>query len=120
MWALLKALLAKWALLKLLLKALGSLAWLLPVAFLLKALGLPVLILLAVLALPVFLVLALVGLPLMFVLIAGILLLVGFFFLLSLGIALLKIVIPIVLVVWLLRWLFGNGNRRRGADPATE
>lgn len=120
MWALLKSLLGQWALFKVLLKALGSLAWLLPIAFLLKAIGLPVLVLLAVLALPIFLILALVGLPLMFVLITGIVLLAGFFFLLTLGIAVLKIVIPIVLVVWLLRWLFGNGKRHRGTDPTTE
>jgi heme exporter protein D len=56
----------------------------------------------------------------MFVVIAGILLLVGFFVLLSLGIAILKIVIPIVLVVWLLRWLFRNGNRHQSSDPATD
>lgn len=120
MWALLKSLLGQWALFKVLLKALGSLAWLLPIALLLKTLGLPMLVLLAVLALPIFLVLALVGLPLMFVLITGVLLLAGFFFLLTLGIALLKILIPILLVVWLLRWLFGNGKGHRGADPATD
>lgn len=120
MWALLKSLLAQWALFRVLLAALGRLAWLLPIAFLLKAIGLPMLVLLAVLALPIFLVLAIVGLPLMFVLITGVLLLAGFFFLLTLGIAVLKIVIPILLVVWLLRWLFGNGGRHRGADPTTE
>ncbi|HEX7121566.1 MAG TPA: hypothetical protein VF178_04280 [Gemmatimonadaceae bacterium] len=115
MWALLKSLLAQWALFKLLLKALGSLAWLIPVAFLLKAIGLPMLILLAVLALPVFLVLAIVGLPAMAVLVFGVLLLLGFLALLSIGIAVLKIVIPILLVVWLVRWLLRNG-RREGTD----
>jgi hypothetical protein len=24
------------------------------------------------------------------------------------------------LIVWLLRWLFGNGSRHRGHDPATD
>ncbi len=52
MWLLLKSLLAKWAILKLVLKAFGSLGWLLPIAFVLKALGLPFLLLLAVIALP--------------------------------------------------------------------
>lgn len=119
MWALLKSLLAQWALFKILLKALGSLAWLIPVAFLLKAVGLPMLVLLAVLALPIFIVLAIVGLPAMFVLIAGVVLLAGLFFLLSLGIAVLKIAIPLILVWWLLKWLFGNGHgRREGTDPA--
>lgn len=120
MWALLKSLLAQWALFKLLLQALGKLAWLVPVAFLLKAVGLPVLILLAVSALPVFFVLALVGFPAMAVLVLGIVLLLGLFALLSIGIAVLKIVVPIVLVVWLVRWLLRNGNgRREGVDPTS-
>ena len=49
MWALLKSLLTKWAFFKVLLKALGSLAWLIPIAFVLKAIGLPFLLLLLVL-----------------------------------------------------------------------
>ena len=50
MWVLLKSLLAQWAIVKLVLKAFGSLGWLLPLAFVLKALGLPLLLLLAALA----------------------------------------------------------------------
>lgn len=117
MWALVQSLLAKWALLKVLISSLGSLVWLIPVAFVLKAIGLPVLLLLALLALPVFLVLALVGLPIMFTIITGIILLAGLFFMLSLGIAVLKIAIPIILIVWLVRWLLRNGKSER---PATE
>ncbi len=67
MWVLLKSLLAKWAILKLVLKAFGSLGWLLPLALLLKAIGLPFLIVLALLALPLILVLAIIGLPLLLV-----------------------------------------------------
>ncbi len=115
MWNLITSLLAKWALFKLLLKTLGSLGWLLPVAFLLKLVGIPVLVVLAILALPVFIVLAIVGLPIMFVIVAGIMLLVGFFAMLSIGILALKIVIPILLVYWLIRWWFRNGKK-----PATE
>lgn len=118
MWALFQSLLAKWALLKLVLSSLGRLAWLIPVAFVLKAVGLPTLLLLALLALPVFLVLALVGLPIMLMLITGILLLAGLFFMLSLGIAVLKIAIPIILIVWVVRWLFKNGKSHPGT--ATE
>lgn len=119
MWSLITSLLTKWALLKLLLKTLGSLGWLLPVAFILKFVGMPVLVVLAILALPVFIVLAIVGLPIMFVIVAGIMLLVGFFFLLSIGILALKIVIPILLVYWLIRWWFRNG-KTSSVDPAVD
>jgi hypothetical protein len=119
MWSLITSLLAKLALFKLLLKTLGSLGWLLPVAFLLKFIGLPVLAVLAILALPVFLVLAIVGLPIMFVIVAGIMLLVGFFALLSIGLLALKIVIPILLIYWLLRWFFRNG-KKTSTDPSID
>lgn len=119
MWSLVTSLLAKLALFKLLLKGLGSLAWLLPVAFILKFIGLPILAVLALLALPVFIILAIVGLPIMFAIVAGIVLLVGFFFLLSIGLAVLKIAIPILLVYWLLRWWFRNG-KSTNIDPAVD
>ena len=119
MWSLITSLLAKWALFKLLLKTLGSMAWLIPVAFILKVIGLPVLIVLAILAAPVFITLAIVGLPIMFVVIAGILLLVGFFFLLSMGLLVLKIAIPIILIYWVIRWLFRNG-KKNSIDPAVD
>ena len=119
MWALIQSLLTKWALLRLLLKTLGSLGLLIPIAFILKVVGLPILAVLAVLALPVFIILAIVGLPIMFVFVAGILLLVGFFALLSFGIAVLKIAIPILIVYWLLKWWFKNGKKST-VDPATD
>jgi hypothetical protein len=119
MWALLKSLLTQWALFKVLLKALGSLAWLVPVAFILKVIGLPMLTLLLILALPIFLVLALFGLPLVLVVVVGGLLIAGFFALLSLGIAVLKIALPIVLIVWVVRWLL-KSRENHGTDPATE
>ena len=119
MWSLITSLLAKWALFKLLLKTLGSLAWLFPVAFILKLIGLPVLIVLAILAAPVFIILAIIGLPIMFVIVAGVLLLVGFFFLLSMGLLVLKIAIPIILIYWVIRWLFRNG-KKNSIDPAVD
>ena len=119
MWSLITSLLAKWALFKLLLKTLGSMAWLLPVAFILKLIGLPVLIVLAILAAPVFIILAIVGLPIVFVIVAGILLMVGFFFLLSMGLLVLKIAIPIILIYWLIKWLFRNG-KKNSVDPAVD
>lgn len=119
MWALIQSLLTKWALLRLLLRTLGSLGWLLPVAFLLKVVGLPILVVLAIIAAPIFIILAIVGLPIMLVVIAGVLLLVGFFALLSFGIAVLKIAIPIVIVYWLFKWWFKNGKKAT-TDPATD
>jgi len=119
MWSLITSLLAKVALLKLLLKTLGSLGWLLPIAFVLKLVGLPVLIVLAILAAPIFIILAIIGLPIMFVIIAGVLLLVGFFFILSMGLLVLKIAIPILLVYWLIRWFFRNG-KKNSIDPAVD
>jgi hypothetical protein len=119
MWSLITSLLAKWALLKLLLKTLGSLGWLLPIAFVLKLVGLPVLIVLAILAAPIFIILAIIGLPIMFVIIAGVLLLVGFFFILSMGLLVLKIAIPILIVYWVIRWFFRNG-RKNSIDPAVD
>ena len=119
MWSLITSLLAKWALFKLLLKTLGSMAWLLPVAFILKLIGLPVLIVLAILAAPVFIILAIIGLPIMFVVVVGIVLLVGFFFMLWMGLLVLKIAIPIILIYWLIRRFFKNG-KKNSIDPAVD
>jgi hypothetical protein len=119
MWSLITSLLAKLALLKLLLKTLGSLGWLVPIAFVLKLVGLPVLIVLAILAAPIFIILAIIGLPIMFVIVAGVMLLVGFFFILSMGLLVLKIAIPILIVYWLIRWFFRNG-KKNSIDPAVD
>ena len=117
MWAFIKALLAKWVLLRVLLKTLGSLGLLVPLAFLLKMIGLPVLIVLAILALPVFIVLAVIGLPFILVFVVGGGILALIFSILALGLTVLKIVLPIILVVWLLRWLFAGPSRKEGTDP---
>jgi hypothetical protein len=105
MWVLLKSLFAKWALFKILLKTLGSLAWLIPIAFILKAIGLPLLALIGVLGAPIFIVLAIVGLPIILVFVFGGILLAILFGILSMGLVALKIALPIILVVWLVRWM---------------
>ena len=121
MWSVISSLLAKYALLKLLLKTLGSLGWLVPLAFVLKLIGLPILIILGILAAPLLIVLAIIGLPLMFILIIGGVLLAGIFMLLSIGFAVLKIAVPIILIYWLLRWWFSNGNgKTSSSDPAVD
>ena len=48
-----------------------------------------------------------------------ILLLVGFFFVLSMGLLVLKIAIPILLVYWLVRWWFRNG-KKNSIDPTLD
>lgn len=117
MIALLKWILARWALFKLLLKSFGSLAWLLPLALLLKALGWPVLLVLGVLAVPLIIVLMIVGLPLLLVAAAAGIMLMIAFWVVSTGILLIKLAIPILVVIWLIRW-FRRFNRGRGHGGA--
>lgn len=117
MWAFISKILAHWALWKVLLKSLGSLAWLLPIAFLLKFLGLPVLIVLIILGLPLFIILAIVGLPMAFVAVAGAVILAGIFFMLSLGIAVLKLAIPFIIIYFLWKWFFAD---KKSGDGTVE
>jgi hypothetical protein len=85
---------------------------LLPVAGVLKLIGLPLLIVLGVLGAPVFLLLALVGLPLLFVVGIGGALLAVVGLVLAIGLIALKIALPIILIAWLVRWL------RRPSSPS--
>ena len=90
---------------------------LVPLAGVLKVVGLPLLMVLGVLGAPVFLLLGVIGLPILFVLAFGgiLLLLVGV--LLTVGLLAIKILLPIVLLVWFVRWIFG---RAKGpSDDAT-
>lgn len=90
---------------------------LVPVAGVLKLVGLPLLIVLGVVGAPVFLLLAVIGLPILLVLGIGGVLLFLLGILLTLGVMAIKIVLPIVLVVWLVRCLFGK-KRRSGSEDA--
>ncbi|MBV6520238.1 MAG: hypothetical protein MNPFHGCM_00343 [Gemmatimonadaceae bacterium] len=119
MWALLKSLLAKWALFQVLLRALGSLAWLIPVAFILKAIGIPALLLLLFLGAPILIVLAIFGLPLILVLVAGGVLIAAIFAILAIGVAALKVAVPIVLLIWLANWLFRSRENPADDLPPT-
>lgn len=119
MWAILKVVFAQWAIWKLLLKSVGTLAWLVPLAFILKAVGLPILILLGVLALPLLLVLLVFGLPIILVLMMGGVLLTATMALLSFGVIVLKIAIPIAIIWVLLRWLFRSSGDAPGTPPGT-
>jgi hypothetical protein len=85
-----------------------------PVAAILKVVGLPLLAVLGVVGAPVFLLLAVIGLPVLLVLGIGGMLLFFLGILLALGVLAIKIVLPVVLVVWLVRWILGR-NRRSGS-----
>ena len=92
----------------------GLLAMLLvPVAAILKFIGLPLVAVLGVIGAPLFLVLGAIGLPMFFVMGIGAALLLILGVVLMLGVVAIKIVLPIVLVVWFVRWL------RRPNPPAS-
>ena len=127
MWSLIKWLAMRLAVVRWIVKVLSMLAFL-PIAFLLKAVGLPLLIVLAVLALPVLFLLFLFGLPIFLVLLVGGLAMGALFVALSIGMLALKfaifVVLPILLVYKLVSWLFrGRGGVARkdvhGPDPST-
>jgi hypothetical protein len=88
-------------------KTLVGLGVLVPVAFLLKIVGLPILAVMGVLALPVLFVLFLFGLPVFLVLLVGGFLLAGVAFLLTLGLFAFKIFVFVVLPVWVVWMLAG-------------
>ena len=105
MWTVLKALALRMAVGRTLGGMLATLFLLLvPFAGVLKVIGLPILIVLGVVGAPIFLLLAAIGLPALVVVGFGgvLLLLVGG--LLALGILAIKIALPIILIVWLVRW----------------
>ena len=85
---------------------------LVPVAAILKFVGLPLLAVLGVIGAPLFLVLGAIGLPVLFVMGIGAALLLMLGVVLMLGAIAVKIVLPIGLVVWFIRWL------RRPRPPA--
>ena len=128
MWSLIKWLAMRLAVVRWIFKVLGLVAFL-PIAFLLKAIGLPLLIVLAVLALPVLFLLFLFGLPIFLVLLVGGLAMGALFVALSIGMLALKFAIFVVLPIWLVyklvSWIFrgrGGGVARpdvHGPDPST-
>jgi hypothetical protein len=128
MWSLIKWLAMRLAIVRWIVKVLGLVAFL-PIAFLLKAVGLPLLIVLAVLALPLLFLLFLFGLPIFLVLLVGGLAMGALFVALSIGMLALKVAIFVVLPIWLAwklaSWLFrgrGGGVPRpdvHDPDPST-
>lgn len=92
---------------------------LVPIAGVLKVIGLPILIVLGVVGAPVFLLLAAIGLPVLLILGIGGVLLFFVGILLALGVFAIKIILPIVLVVWLVKWIFGRRRRSGSQDVGT-
>jgi hypothetical protein len=107
MWTVLKWLVMRLAIVRWLFKILGALGVFLPLALLLKTIGLPVLIVLGVLALPILFVLFLFGLPFFLVLLVGSLALGVLFAALAFGLLALKFAVFVVLPIWLL-WKLGS------------
>lgn len=120
MWTLVKA----WLLKLILKRSLGGLLAallmiLLPIAAVLKVVGIPILLVLLIVAAPLLLLLAIIGLPLVLVIGSGMAIIGVISAVLALGVALLKIALPILFVVWLLRWLFAR-NDKNGKPQGTE
>ena len=102
-------------------KTLVGVGVLVPVAMILKIVGLPVLAVLSVLALPILFVLFLFGLPIFLVLLVGGLLMAGLAFLLTIGMFAFKIFLFVVLPIWivwtLVGWIIGLFRRKRDDEP---
>src|SRR5947209_4273041 len=105
---------------------LGGLALLVPLAALLKVIGIPLLLILLVLGFPILILLFLFGLPIFAVLLFGGLL-IGFLgMVLTIGIAAIKFAIFVVLPIWLVwklgSWVFRSvcGRDKGGGATSTE
>ena len=119
MWAMITRMVLRLAAVRWLFK-LGGLGLLLPIAILLKAIGLPLLAILSVVALPLLVLLFLFGLPIFLVLIVGGMVTGLLGAVLTLGVVALKIGLFVVVPVWLL-WKLGSTGwrwfREGGGDP---
>lgn len=109
MWLLLKGLALRFAVGRSVGGLMGALLLvLLPAAGVLKLVGLPLLLVLGTLGAPVFALLGMIGLPLLFVLGFGAMLMLMVGLVVTAGIFAIKIVLPIVLLVWFIRWMTGR------------
>ena len=122
MWALLKYVITRLALLRWILGSLGSLGALLPLLMLLKTIGMPVLIILMVVALPALIILLLIGLPIFMVLLCAAVLVGIAWAFLTLGAVIIKplliVVLPMMVMGYCLWWLFSGRKRGTGEKPA--
>ncbi len=87
---------------------LGWLAFIVPIAMLLKLIGLPIIGVLSLIAVPVLVLLVLFGLPIFLVLVISGVLMTVLSFVLTIGVAAIKIGLFVVLPIWLLWMLIGK------------
>jgi hypothetical protein len=92
---------------------LGWLGLLVPIVLLLKTIGMPILAVLSIVALPILFLLLLFGLPIFLVFVFGSLFMGFLGFVLTAGLAAIKIGLFVVLPVWLM-WKLGSAIFRRG------
>ena len=123
MWSAIRWLVLRIAAIRWLFK-LGGLAFLLPLALLLKTIGLPLLGILSVLALPILILLFLFGLPIFLVFIFGGMLMGLIGLVVTIGVAALKVGLFVVLPIWLVWKLAGKlwgwtCKRNGGRDPGS-
>jgi hypothetical protein len=84
-----------------------------PIAAVLKFIGIPLLLVLGAVGAPVFALLAAVGLPALLVVGIGVVMMLAIGVMLALGVLAIKIALPIILIVWFVRWL----RRPKTAEP---
>lgn len=126
MWAAIRWLVLRLAAVRWLFK-LSGLALLLPLALVLKTIGLPLLAVLSIVGLPILFLLLIFGLPIFLVLLVGGLVMGVLGVVLTIGIAAVKIGLFVVLPLWLAwavgsrvyHWIVGgrNGGERKGSEP---
>ena len=124
MWSMIRWLVLRFAALRWLMKLFG-LGLFIPIAFLLKIIGLPLLAILSVIGLPILAILFLFGLPVILVFVFGSMLMGLVGVLLSIGFVALKFFIFIVLPIWLFAtvagklwsWMFKRGDDNCGGSP---
>ncbi len=84
-----------------------------PVAAVLKFIGIPLLLVLGAVGAPVFALLAAIGLPVLLVVGIGVVMMLAIGVMLAVGVLAIKIALPIILMVWFVRWM----RRPRIAEP---
>ena len=100
--------------LRTILRSVGWLVALIPVAFLFKFVGLPLLAILGIIGLPLLLILLFLGLPIIVVLVLASMMMAVLGAVVAIGVPLLKIVLPIVAIVWLVGWFWRRGGSSGG------
>jgi len=114
--SLLRWLVMRLAAVRWILKTLGGLAVFVPLALLLKVIGLPLLAVLGVLALPILFLLFIFGLPIFLVLLAGGAVMGVLFGVLSIGLVVIKGLLLVALPIYIIWWL---GSKLFGRKPSS-